>query len=235
MGTRGAFGVIIGEQEKIGYNQFDSYPDGKGIEILSWLNGIMQHRRISKSMGIEPRPDDPMDEVAKFRRLAEACRLVDDDTPITDEDCDRLRGFWDTGVSTGEDWYAMTRDTHGSLELMLRVGYIYDSHKFPLDSLFCEWAYIVDFDNEVFEVYEGFQKERPTKGRWAGRPTDEENAENYKAHLALAKKQGRDPWDTEVPKYKAVELVASWSFDDLPTQEEFLAAMPKYEDEEALV
>ena len=37
MGTRGAFGVIIGEKEKIGYNQFDSYPEGKGIDNLQWL------------------------------------------------------------------------------------------------------------------------------------------------------------------------------------------------------
>jgi hypothetical protein len=34
-----------------------------------------------------------------------------------------------------------------------------DSKGFLSDSLFCEWAYIINLDKEVLEVYEGFQEE----------------------------------------------------------------------------
>lgn len=39
MGTRGFVGFVIDGQEKIGYNHFDSYPDGLGVDVLSWLRG----------------------------------------------------------------------------------------------------------------------------------------------------------------------------------------------------
>lgn len=204
MGTRGAFGVIIGEKEKIGYNQFDSYPSGKGLENLHDL-------RVAD-----------MDQV---RRLANVAEVVDESRKPTVEEIHDLREFTNVSVSeqSVEDWYCLTRETHGSIAGMLDCGYILDAHTFPLDSLFCEWAYILDFDQNVFEVYEGFQERLPTKGRWAGRPTAEEDAANFKAHLKQCKEEGRDPWMPRVSKYKAVELIASWTLDALPTDEEFLA------------
>lgn len=214
MGTRGAFGVIIGEQEKIGYNQFDSYPEGQGVENLRWLR------------------DADLDEV---RKLAEAAQVVDNDRKPTPDEVKALNVFTDLTVSeqSSDDWYCLTRGTHGSVGNMLKCGFILDSHTFPLDSLFCEWAYIVDLDRNVFEVYEGFRKELPTKGRWAGRPTPEENAANFKAHVEWAKEQGREPWESETPDYKAVELIASWPLDALPTDEEFLAQTRETEEVEA--
>ena len=227
MGTRGAFGVIIGEQEKIGYNQFDSYPSSRGLENLNWLRGI-----VPWSGG-----DERYTGLPKFRQLAANCRLVDDDVKPTDEDIHALRGWTDLSVSSQsvKDWYCLTKDSHGSIESMLRCGYIYDNRDFPLDSLFCEWGYIVDFDSNVFEVYEGFQKARPKKGRWKGRPTTAENEANYKAHLKWCKKNGREPFSPKVPDYKAIELVASWPFNELPSDEDFLALGHQEEEEVAVV
>jgi len=34
-----------------------------------------------------------------------------------------------------------------------------DDFSFGYNSLFCEFAYVVDLDNNTFEVYEGFQQE----------------------------------------------------------------------------
>lgn len=216
MGTRGAFGVIINEKEKISYNHFDSYPDGKGVEVLGWLRNVVADGNL---------------EVV--RKLAEEARVVSDDTPPTAEDKERLKRFTNLNVSeqSDDDWYCLMREAQGDLQLTLESGYIYDGSNFPLDSLFCEWGYVVDLDNEVLEVYKGFQHSLPQKGRWAGRPTAEEDAENYRRHLEWAKKNGREPWHPEESEYKAVEMIASYPFSDLPTDTQFVAELDPEEEE----
>ena len=37
MSTRGAVGMIYNHKEKIGYNHYDSYPEGLGNELLTFL------------------------------------------------------------------------------------------------------------------------------------------------------------------------------------------------------
>lgn len=192
MGTRGAFGVIIGEEEKVGYNQFDSYPEGGGVENLRWL-------RESIAAG----------QLPEIRRLATAAKLVDEkDKPTFDEKAALLRvADFTVSEQDSDDWYCLTRQTHGEISKMLACGFILDSRDFPLDSLFCEWAYIVDLDNEVFEVYAGFQHEPHTDGRYANRET---------------KKEG----------YAPCRLVASWPFDELPTDAEFELLFQEIDDDE---
>lgn len=218
MGTRGAFGVIIGEQEKIGYNQYDSYPSGKGLDVLRFLRAA---------------------DLGFLRTQARQLRVVDETSKPTPEDVAALAEWTDLGVSeqSTDDWYCLTRRSHGDLGEMLRAGYVLDSSKFPLDSLFCEWGYIVDLDEHVFEVYEGFQKQPPKAGRWAGRPTQEEATEAYKEHLYWCAKNNRQPWMSETPEYGAIELIASWPLDKLPSDVEFLTKTlansdPEYAQEE---
>jgi len=203
MGTRGAFGVIIGEQEKISYNGFDSYIDGKGVENLRWLR-----EAIATEGGLET-----------IQKLAADCRLVSGEKKPTKSQKAKLAA---TTQST-DSWYGLTQGTTGDIGAMLECGYILDSHAFPLDSLFCEWTYLVDFDRGVFEVYKGFQEELPKQGRWAGRPTPEEDTYNYKEHLYWCAENGRAPWLPKISEYKGSELVGSFPFDALPSDEEFLA------------
>lgn len=209
MGTRGAFGVIINEQEKISYNQMDSYPGGHGIDNLHWLREVVDNG-----------------ELPKITALAEKLRVVDNEKKKpTQKDIERLAPYTSLGVSSQstDDWYCLTRGTHGDIGAILDCGYILDGSDFPLDSLFCEWAYIIDLDKSVFEVYKGFQEKKPKKGRWAGRPTSAEDTANYKEHLYWCAKNHREPWLPEKSQYKAVELIASWPFDALPDDGTFLA------------
>lgn len=207
MGTRGSFGVIVGEKEKIGYSQFDSYPAGNGVENLRWLRGVMEEGRLEE-----------------IKRQASACKLVSDDVKPKPKDIKHLAAVTDLSVSerSTKDWYCLTRATHGNIGAMLSCGYILDSSEFPLDSLFCEWAYIVDLDNEVFEVYRGFQKLLPIRGRWAERPSLEEDLERFKEHLLWCHRNGRDPYLKEESEYKAVELLASYPLSGLPSDAQFL-------------
>jgi hypothetical protein len=188
MGTRGAFGVIIGEKEKLAYNHFDSYPEGKGIEVLQWLRDA---------------------DMKAVRRLSAKARVIDPETKPTAEDKKRLKPYTDLGVSkqSEDDWYCLTRSSQGDMSAMLDSGYVLDAGDFPLDSLFCEWAYIIDLDTNGFEVYRGFQEKDHKAGRFGSRASrngwkPEYKGQQYFAPIALAK---------------------SWPLDALPSDEDFLA------------
>lgn len=83
-----------------------------------------------------------------------------------------------------------------------------NSISFAGDSLFCEWGYVIDLDNKTFEVYEGFNKQKLE---------DTERFVSYKQQ------------DSE---YYPIKLKKSYSFDSLPTQEQFLMDLSDNEDDE---
>lgn len=173
MGTRGALCFVVGGAEKVIYNQFDSYPSGLGEEVATWLRGAIS------------------DEGA-VRSAAAALTPVESGSIPTGDDIARFAEFHDPNVSNGSDWYSLLRRTQGSPELILKAGAYEPADHFPFDSLFCEWAYVVDFDSRTFEVYEGFRTQPPTTGRWVGRAAE-----------------ARDG-------YFPVERVRCWPFDQLP-------------------
>lgn len=42
MGTRGIFGVRINNQDKLMYNQFDSYPSSLGTDLVNQLQEMLK-------------------------------------------------------------------------------------------------------------------------------------------------------------------------------------------------
>jgi hypothetical protein len=71
--------------------------------------------------------------------------------------------------------------------------------EFAADSLFCEWAYVLDLDKGTFEVYEGFNKDKPLT------PDD---------RFFFLK-------DKEANGYYGVKLLKSYRLDDLPAVADF--------------
>jgi hypothetical protein len=70
-------------------------------------------------------------------------------------------------VPSTQTWYDRLRTTQGSLSgHLLDSGIMIDNASFLAESLYCEWAYIVNFDEMTFEVYKGFQKKPHYKGRY---------------------------------------------------------------------
>lgn len=72
----------------------------------------------------------------------------------------------DTAPS-GDDWYSELRGIQGDLGAHLAHGHLIDNESFGRDSVFCEWGYLVNLDDETVEVYRGFQTEPHTEGRWS--------------------------------------------------------------------
>lgn len=200
MGTNGAWGFVLNGSERITYNHFDSYPDGLGADLLAWARQA---------------------DWDKVREQVMDLTLVDESASPTEDERAQVAEYADSSVSTGGDWYSALRKTQGDPENTLRSGFMTDASDFPMDSLFCEYAYLFNLDDGTFEVYQGFQKSRPTCGHWAGRPTPEEESERYAQHVAWCAENGRDPWFPEESEYKAVRLWEVWPLHDLPTAEQY--------------
>lgn len=196
MGTRGAIAFVVDGVEKISYNHFDSYPDGLGLTMLEWLQSAAK---------------DP----AGLRKQAQDLRMVSEDAEPTPEE---IAAFYDrygwsatahggtADLRENQKWYDLLHELQGKPGEILRAGISPDAASFPLDSLFCEWAYVVDLDGDgQFEVYEGFQHSPHDKGRFADRPETVHGT---------------------VGSYYPVALVASWPLAQLPDKDEFLRAMP---------
>ena len=150
MSTRGLAGVVIDGTIKASYNHSDSYPSWLGIRFLA---------DAAKLAALSP---DEYDNVMEAWREV---ILVDEDVPPTAFDIATLeeRGFTMQHPAEG-DWYYLLHESQGSLDSMLKAGYVLDASEFGGDALFCEWAYLIDLTNRTLEVYAG---ESPV-GRWPG-------------------------------------------------------------------
>lgn len=159
MSTRGLYGIRKNGKDKLTYNHSDSYPDWLGAEIVEF---IKSHSK---------------DELNKFFDLI---KLVDEELPPKAEEITECvkKGYVDLDVSTQSvaDWYCLTRNLQGNFKLYSsliadnKTIYMIDSHDFINDSLFCEYAYIINLDDDTLEFYVGFQKKPDKDNRYGVRP-----------------------------------------------------------------
>ena len=131
----------------------------------------------------------------KFKKKLENCRFcnAEDDKKI-----DRAYPY-------------MNRD-HGAkiLDMVLKSKgevLLSDATNFSADSLFCEWAYVIDFDKNVLECYGGFNKEPVA-------------SDNRFKHLED---------DRENKEYYCIALLKTYKLDELPTKKEFVKELEREE------
>lgn len=148
MGTRNLTLVQLNGAYKVAqYGQWDGYPSGNGLIVLNFL---------------------------KNHDLEIFCDKVKHAHLITEEE---LINYWsELGVDVRKEKFISMdlsdqfKALHPSLNRDMGADileYIYtnegridleNSLDFAKNSLFCEWAYVIDLDNNTFEVYEGFNK-----------------------------------------------------------------------------
>jgi len=197
MGTRSAVGFIIDGQEKITYSHFDGYPSGVGMNVLNFCRNAADW--------------DAIKDAAKDIVLVSDSEVPDDEQVKALEPHAEVLGT----EKFMEEWYGVLRNLHGNLDGYLKVGFMTDDHMFPMNSLFCEYAYIVNLDEGKLEAYKGFQREPHTKGRFADPNRDGQVLSS--------------PGDRV---YYSVALVNAWYLDALPTDARFEAAFDTDEDED---
>lgn len=199
MGTRAAFGFRVDGVDKVTYRHCDGYPEHLGIRILKGLRG------------------KTLDEL---RAVAAAVQMVDKQVAPTPEQIEQCRRWANTGVATGSmnDWYCLLRNAQSDLNAWMDgLRYMIDDGAFLHDSLFCEYAYIVNVDTASLEVYRGFNKDPQAAGRYAGKRTKTDREYEYFG-VVLHKEIPLEVCFSFIPK-QAEREIASW----FPTEEEEVA------------
>lgn len=148
MGTRGAYGFHRDGVDKLTYNHYDSYPDGLGEDIVKFCR--------TTSIG-------EMHEI--FDRIIMVDNWAAEEKPSL-EQIEECKAFYDSSVGFPTEWYSLLRHAQGDMNAFKQgLRYMIENSEFMKDSLFCEWAYIINLSTEKLEVYRGFQKE-PQKNRY---------------------------------------------------------------------
>jgi len=178
------------------YGQWDGYPSGNGFVILDFLR-----TQFNREKFLEGLAKCKLVTNEDMKDLYEELGIKSKDGFILIEDVDK---FKKAHPSLDRDMGAKILEF---IQMQKTEWFHYPQQDFGLDSLFCEWAYVIDLDNDILEVYEGFNKEPVTEGnRWSGAPDDR--------------------------GYYPVKLVKTYSLSDLPSKEDFLKDLEKEEDSE---
>lgn len=192
MGTRNLTMVILNGEHKIAqYGQWDGYPEGQGLTCLLFLknNDIQEFKnRVSKCSYMGE------DEINKIWEEAGS-----EDGFISMEGSYKVKNKYPT----------LSRDQGAEILHLVMGGHcnLQDSSSFAADSLFCEWGYVIDLDNNKFEVYTGFNKS----------PLE------LNERFYSLQKDGSD--------YYPIKLVAYFDIDNLPSKEEFVGTFINSEEE----
>ena len=194
MGTRNLTIVYSNSEYKVAqYGQWDGYPEGLGVQLLRYLKRI---------------------------KIDELRSAVNDCTYLSKEDFDEInkkinKALNDNPKYSWQKFYPeLSRDTGGDiLELIMfkNKTKLRNSLNFAADSLFCEWAYVIDLDKNAFEIYNGFNK------------TTLDESERFYFLTPIAEKQYRE----DPKEYYPVKYVTKYSLDNLPDEKEFLEDISK--------
>ena len=173
MSTRGAVGFAVDGKLFLSYNHSDSYPSGLGQDVVGFI-GTMLHG-----------PAFIMDGAYAFdlealKEKVRALTVIKSGVKPTVVEQRLYAQYANLGVSEQSltDWYCLLRNFQGVDGLKAIVAgtlkHLDSGNTFPEDSLFCEWAYVIDLDGEALEVYQGFQQKKHNKGRFASAPKNKD-------------------------------------------------------------
>jgi len=159
MGTRNLTVAIVDGNYKIAqYGQWDGYFSGQGEIVVKFILSM---------------------DKEKFKEALKKCRfLTNEEVENKWIECGMKKNEqWvsmDISKAFGKKYPALSRDTGSDVLNLVYEGHteLKDSYLFAADSLFCEYAYVIDMDNEVLEIYTGFVKEPHSNDRFSDLPIE---------------------------------------------------------------
>lgn len=148
MGTRHLTVVQLDGIYRIAqYGQWDGYPEGQGITILHFLRDYMDRPHFLSKLRALTWIDRPTLQ-NRWVSCGADIRSPMVDMATSEAFADRYPHLH---RNTGAKVLYLVHDSDGPLQLDDGIG-------FAQDSLFCEWAYVIDFDLDLLQVYKGFNK-----------------------------------------------------------------------------
>lgn len=191
MGTRHLTIVQLNNEYKVAqYGQWDGYPGGQGKVVHRFLKTADLNKfkeQLKKVRFVDA------EEMKKM--YEETGAKIDNDGWILISDAQKFKNRFpqldrDMGANVLQYILNTTDD-----EILLE-----NAITFAGDSLFCEWAWLVNLDTEELEVYTGFNKEPlPDGSRFKGIKKLEDNT-----------------------KYYEISLLHSFKISELPEEKEFV-------------
>lgn len=144
MGTNNLTAVFVGGEYKVAqYGQWDGYPSGQGMKVLSFLRraDLKEFERKCKAVSW----------ISKEERQATLDKCgVRGMAPYTD--MQRWgKVYPHLHRDTGAKVLQLIADSPDAIKLSNHINFA--------GALFCEWAYVVDLDKETFEAFKGFNTE----------------------------------------------------------------------------
>lgn len=146
MGTRNLTCVIHNSEFKVAqYCQWDGYLEGQGLQIVNFLitrDLDLFKEKLIKFVNLVSTEDAWRSAPEKFRSK----------TSLSVREYEELKNLAphlirDTGAGILDIIYNLNSEIN-----------LADDHLFAADSLFCEWAYVINLDNSTLEIYKGFNK-----------------------------------------------------------------------------
>lgn len=212
MGTRNLTMVIDDQNNfKVAqYGQWDGYPSGQGVCVLTFARNKEKLEKLKAEL-LNIRFIEDNNEIDSYikqynSRAASWSNEKDNRTP---ED----RYWWDN---------LQTRDLCANIldsiiflnksklpEEMKGFIYLSNGQDFGKDSLFCEWAYCINFNTNTLDCYCGFNKNKSKQSKLFY--VDEEEAK-------------------ENSGYYGIRLVKKYDLNDLPSDEQFIEELEREEE-----
>jgi hypothetical protein len=214
MGTRNLTMVISKSETKVAqYGQWDGYPSGQGANILNFLKVLGTDEKAREELLNEHKESGwARDNAKQFLKLKNLSienfkENLESISFFTEEELNIIN---EDSENAFQQRPYLSRNTASEILWEISKGNVdklVNHENFAEDSLFCEWAYVIDLDKNTFEVYQGFNTT----------PIDETERFFY-----LQKEEG---------EYKPVTLLKSYDLNNLPTIEEFVELDEEEEDE----
>lgn len=153
MSTRGLIGFRYNDIDKLTYNHADSHPDTLGFRVLKELHAVEDWDVVRKRI-------ESLHGIPETRKLDEHSSMAETE----------IRRHFPNLEYRGEprNFYDLYQPLQGSLKPYLdgKLMFMPDASDFIHNSLFCEWAYVANLDNNEFEVWKGLQNKPDPDSRY---------------------------------------------------------------------
>lgn len=162
MGTRGLFGLRKNNKDKTTYNHYDSYPSYLGEIMVEFIKN---------------------NSLKKMNELYDKLIMIDEEfktSQFTKEQKEKYKEFMKKQdffshtldeLNTCKDisMYCFLYEFQGKLEKYNEypeIDLMIEYSDFIKNSLFCEWAYIINLDTNKLEIWKGGQKKPQKNNRY---------------------------------------------------------------------